>query len=112
MSDLTSRVEEIATAMQASYQADIDLLTRRDKTNTARILELEAALSESRRPAAEAQGEWETLNGRLRYHMGRLTYMLDGVDIDIDLLRLPDDMRLQRRVVASEATGGGTDAIE
>ena len=41
MNELTSRVEEIARAMQDSYQADIDLMTRRDKAHLVRIAYLE-----------------------------------------------------------------------
>lgn len=35
--ELTSNVEEVAAAMQKSYEADIDLLERRDKAHQARI---------------------------------------------------------------------------
>ena len=38
---LTAKVEELAAGFQASYDADLDLMTRRDTAQTARIAELE-----------------------------------------------------------------------
>lgn len=46
MSELTERVEGIAAALQGSYEADIDLMTRRDKAQTEQIAELIAANAE------------------------------------------------------------------
>lgn len=38
MGKLLERVEEIAAAMQRSYEADIDLLTRRDKGGSDQLV--------------------------------------------------------------------------
>lgn len=56
-SELAERVKEIARSMQASYQADIDLLTRRDKAHMTQIAELQAEIDRLTRQVESLTGE-------------------------------------------------------
>lgn len=50
---MEQQIEEIAEAMQKSYQADIDFLERRDKAHVAKLAALEAELATLRAQAEQ-----------------------------------------------------------